>query len=59
MGRERAVDLVGGSGNGTPCRGPGGQPERITDPDQDRWPVPPQSVQHRPSRRAHRGSPRV
>jgi hypothetical protein len=38
MGRERAVDLVGGSGsgNGTPCRGPGGQPERITDPDQDR-----------------------
>ena len=32
MGRERAVDLVGGSGNGTPCRGPGGQPERITDP---------------------------
>jgi len=36
MGRERAVDLGGGSGNGTPCRGPGGQPERITDPDQDR-----------------------
>jgi hypothetical protein len=36
MGRERTVDLVGGSGNGTPCRRAGGQPEQITERDQDR-----------------------
>jgi hypothetical protein len=36
VGRERAVDLVSGSGNGTPYGRAGRQPERFAEHDHDR-----------------------